>query len=37
MANFWQKIYENGKLFGSIDFALENGNFLAIFNIILIL
>jgi len=30
MANFWHKIYENGKIFGNIDFSLENGNFLTI-------
>jgi len=31
MANFWQKIFENGKIFGKMDFLLQNGNFLAIF------
>jgi len=30
MANFWQKIPENGNIFGNIDFSLQNGNFLAI-------
>jgi len=27
MANFWQKNYENGKMFRNLDFSLENGNF----------
>jgi len=30
MANFWQKNFENGKFFGSKDFSLRKGNFLAI-------
>jgi len=30
MANVWQKIFENGNIFGNIDFSLQNGNFLAI-------
>jgi len=31
MANFWQKIFENGNIFGNNDFLLQNGIFLAIF------
>jgi len=30
LINFWQKIYENGKMFGNIYFSLQNGNFSAI-------
>jgi len=30
LPNFWQKIFENGNMFGNIDFSFKNGNFLAI-------
>jgi len=30
MANFWQKIFEIGNIFGNIYFSLQNGNFWAI-------
>jgi len=30
MATYWQKNFENGNIFGSIDFSLQNGNFGAI-------
>jgi len=27
---FWQKIFENGNIFGNIDISLKNGNFVTI-------
>jgi len=30
MANFWQKSFENGNIFGNMDVSLKNGNFLAV-------
>jgi len=30
MAYFWQKNYENGKIYVNIGFSLQNDNFLAI-------
>jgi len=30
MAIFWQKNFDNGHIFGNIDFSLQNGNFVAI-------
>jgi len=30
MSKFWQKTFENGKIFGNIHFTLQSGKFLAI-------